>query len=535
MQHKYQGLNASMIANSSLHVKLQDPTGRFSGYNISDATIYRLDESSFILPLDPIYTENVKYSVNVGVVLWNLDQNVKDYTFAQNVDNQLYRGFREYYDIYMADLDESERIEAWNIFESRRCAYDMELPTITSFEVDGTGYNLTLSATDNVGIAKVEWYVNDVLHASLPINDSSVVTSLDLSALVLAPGQRAFVTCHVYDLEGVQTGDRPRLERFVWRGVDVTIPGIRSLAYPLYDHYMDENMQKISQEDVLMEMGDSVTLHADLDGNEELLLFTDTIYQQDITVQRPDGSISLHTREGLRSFDHPLVIPVDMAGTWNVTITDMMNEELYEEMQAYTPQEFLRKDADFSKPYSLRLASRPTAVELDLPETTYDPYLLSQIVAQIPGTVVVTENGERLSLSQPLADGKHNLNFKRVASDGRVSSVTNRTLVVDTLTPNIPEITLGDVDRVTNAPYIWLELRLSDNVMDFYINGKRYNCSTGRWTTLSVPSKRGEDQLKLRAVSFAGYETERTATVRTVETVPRQGEVPEYVVKYLNN
>ena len=232
---------------SILYVDCLDPTEIFSGYNISDATIYRVDGSSFILPLDPTYTENVKYRVNMAVVLWNLDQNVKGYRFANDIYTDTgSRNFREYYHAYMDALDESERITAWHIFESRRCAYDMELPVIQSLQAEG--HNLTLHATDNVGIARVEWYVNDVLHTSLPISSPSVVTSLDLSSLTLASGQTAIVMCRVYDFEGVQTGDRPRSKRYVEKKERVKIPAIQSPVSPLvelvpfsYDQHIDES------------------------------------------------------------------------------------------------------------------------------------------------------------------------------------------------------------------------------------------------------------------------------------------------------
>jgi len=124
----------------------------------------------------------------------------------------------------MDALNESERITAWHIFESRRCAYDMELPFIQSLQVEG--HNLTLHATDNVGIARVEWYVNNVLHTSLPVSSPSVVTSLNLSTLGLPPGQTVVVMCRVYDFEGIQTGDRPRQKRYVERKERVKIPNV---------------------------------------------------------------------------------------------------------------------------------------------------------------------------------------------------------------------------------------------------------------------------------------------------------------------
>jgi len=121
--------------------------------------------------------------------------------------------------------------------------------------------------------------------------------------------------------------------------------------------------------------------------------------------------------------------------------------------------------------WSLLFASRPAAAELDLPDITADPYLLSQLVADLLGTIVVTENGETLSLSQPLGNDRHYLKFQRVMPDGCMSRLTNRfdnrSLIVDTLTP---KITPGDFERETSFPHMLLTLKLADNVIKLYIN-----------------------------------------------------------------
>ena len=265
----------------------------------------------------------------------------------------------------------------------------------------------------------------------------------------------------------------------------------------LYDPYLDENMRKIVQTDLLLRMGDSVTLHADINEDEELLLFSNTSYLLNITVHKPDGKVSSISSHG--SFlEYPLIIPVDQAGTWTITV----NTE-------HTTSSHL---------FSLLLASRPIAVDLDLPDVTDDPYLLSWLVADMPGTIVVTENGEKPSLSQPLAEGRHELSFQRIMSDGRMSEVTHHILMVDS---DPPEITFGDFERETNFPRVLLKLNLSDDVRDLYINGEQYNKGS---RTLegeileSVPLEMGENVFELRAVSVAGRETVQTVTITRIES-----------------
>ena len=178
-------------------------------------------------------------------------------------------------------------------------------------------------------------------------------------------------------------------------------------------HYtVDKNMREILPEIHYMSMGEDVTLHAFLDGSESLVVGAHNYCSENITVQRPDGSISLYVEDPYIDIaDYPLVIPVDEAGTWSVTVASM----------ASSPPSNC----------TMHLLARPAAVKLDLPEVTDDPYLLSRIIAEMPGTVVVTENEEPISLSQPLADGKHRLDFQRVLADGRESIVTRYFLTVD--------------------------------------------------------------------------------------------------------
>ena len=280
-----------------------------------------------------------------------------------------------------------------------------------------------------------------------------------------------------------------------------------------FDSSLDENTQKIVQESRYMGRGDSMTLYAELDGSEDLLVFGNVLGMRDVIVRKPDGSVAVHLKDDSHYFRWPTV-SVDKAGTWSVTVTRQTEEEAYADvdLSKLAPQAWYH----FS---TLMLASRPAAVEIDLPKVTDDPYLFSRVVAELPGTVVVTENEEPISLSQPLADGKHRLDFQRVMPDGRVSEVTARTLrvEVDTL---MPEITLGDFERETNLPNVQLNVSLSDNVKDFYINKRWYGIGTGNRNDLleSMRLEVGENVFELRAVSFAGQEARCTVTVTRIDS-----------------
>ena len=306
------------------------------------------------------------------------------------------------------------------------------------------------------------------------------------------------------------------------------------------------------EKNIYIKKGENVTLYANLDGSESLELVA-SYCPTNITVRKPGGNISLHLEYLNTPLLDPLVIPTDEAGTWKITVENVHTRT-------------------HNLDCLLVLYARPAAVKLDLPEVTDDPYLLGRLVAELPGTIVVTENGEPLSLSQPLANGRHDLRFQRVLKDGRESIVTRHTLIVDTLAP---EITLGDFERETNQgempeyveindrqqmltsretldisevthpnptgytsppkiminnwyslqqgtnlPNVLLSLTLSDDVKEFYINGEQYDFGTGSQTEIlaSVPLEIGKNQIELRAKSFLGHGRAYTFTVTRTES-----------------
>jgi len=212
-----------------------------------------------------------------------------------------------------------------------------------------------------------------------------------------------------------------------------------------------------------------------------------------------------------------------MAGKWSVTVANLTVDELISEMKSYSVNGIINENVDTPPSlHSLLLASSPATMELDLPEYTDDPYLLGSIINELPGRVEVIEDGKTLSLSQPLAEGRHDLSIQRVTEDGRVSKITRFYHVVDTLAP---EIILGDFEHQTYFPHVLLKFTLSEYVKDFYINNKLFGFGTGSQTDIvhAVDLEMGINYFKLRAVDHLGRETVITTTVT------REGEIPEYV------
>jgi hypothetical protein len=85
-----------------------------------------------------------------------------------------------------------------------------------------------------------------------------------------------------------------------------------------------------------------------------------------------------------------------------------------------------------------------------------------------------------------------------------------------------PVITLGNFERETSSPRVFLELDLSTDVAAFFINGKQYHFGTSLpWATMPksigfsepAPLEMGENQFELAAVSYAGRETVQTVTI----------------------
>ena len=83
---------------------------------------------------------------------------------------------------------------------------------------------------------------------------------------------------HVSDQGGLETANPSPTQRDASETVSANVTDPSSVEpkvfeeYPSnFQDYMDENTKIITRKEVVMELGDSVTLHADLDGTEDLL------------------------------------------------------------------------------------------------------------------------------------------------------------------------------------------------------------------------------------------------------------------------
>jgi hypothetical protein len=89
--------------------------------------------------------------------------------------------------------------------------------------------------------------------------------------------------------------------------------------------------------------------------------------------------------------------------------------------------------------------------------------------------------------------------------------VTAHDLIVDS---HAPEIMLGDFERETSFPRVLLKLKLSENVMAFYINGGLYSQTDGLTEILEpMPLEMGVNLFELRVVNYAGHETVCMVTI----------------------
>jgi|GEM_PF-5101356 len=104
----------------------------------------------------------------------------------------------EFYNRYMNQTNSANKVLIWKIFNQNHSAFDYILPTLTITGDATSGY--TANATDNVGIERIEWKLNNVVVATgstyRPPNN-------------LAPGIH-YISVYAYDYEGNARGDEVR-------------------------------------------------------------------------------------------------------------------------------------------------------------------------------------------------------------------------------------------------------------------------------------------------------------------------------------
>ena len=81
---------------------------------------------------------------------------VNDIVMSQRLENSI-----EFYDAYMNNTNSYNKVLAWEIFNQNHSAFDYILPTVSITGNETSGY--TAMANDDVGISKLEWYLDGSL------------------------------------------------------------------------------------------------------------------------------------------------------------------------------------------------------------------------------------------------------------------------------------------------------------------------------------------------------------------------------------
>jgi hypothetical protein len=474
-----------------------NPTSGYGG-NLEIPAAIRTSGTVVTTPLVANYEQNAMYELNAGAVLWDLFDNVQDGTDTvshsfSRVDNVMAgnnsRHIYDYYDRWFLNPGSTYTKEAlWNVFESRKCSYDLEVPTVS---ISCNGLIVNASASDNIAVNEYKWYVDGNYYS----NGSGSSASLDGS--LLPPGFH-HVEFRAYDPEGLKafytnsdgSYSRPRIDRYGSSTVAIYVPFsktqkteeiskdevIKDHPKMVKEHHssmlkaVPENEKVIVEKINLLNIGDSSRYTATVGKNEDLKIYSHIVgIMKNINIYAPDGT--LYKTCDYISPDKPVVIENAEPGEWTIefaylTQKDIGKYAVNKEMSSST-----------TTPVSLVVTSVPSAVDLELPKITNNPDYITDTLRK-----GVYDRNIKVYLDDKHVKGgivKLNEGINKVATervkDGFTSEKREYTITLDTIAP---EIKLHNQEKITTSDKeVLIHGSYSTDVESLTINGESIQIS----------------------------------------------------------
>lgn len=482
------------------------------GGNLRDRSYY---QGSFATPtwsaqaLRSNYSENQQIELFTAHVLYSLrSSGYKTFAQIRDLTSPTKNSMRNIYETLISAASSSDKVKVWEIFEKGGCAYDLTLPVVSNLSRSG---NIVIcSATDNVGIAKYEWYANGVLKQTGSANTFSLTG--------LAGSQS--IEVRVYDYEGAATGARPRTQRYVSKTM-ATIMSASALGS--YEYELNENM--LSNMNVQIE--NEFTLPVDsseqysisIGKNEDIYIYAHALGAiGGYTIIDPTGKLAYEV--DYIAPDAPFVIENAMPGEWCIRVNALdsgmarqlvednydaiyreYEESLYNEIARENSEQGTKSSKDESNgkdnhekiaseevfvavletinvPVVIELATRPTKVEsqADFIWTANNSFL-SDNYGDADIIVRESESGVLLNKNEPLSDGLHSIRLTRVSGSHESESIY-LSIRVNANAPTI-DFTYQDEDMKltannyyeTDADCVFTCGALSDGVTSVKVNG----------------------------------------------------------------
>ena len=539
----------SCAVRNDYEIKDTDLNSWFGADIEQPAAISSSSSSNSLTPLvNNNYEENAKYELNVAAVLWDLfddhkdgiDQVSHDFSVIDDVmAAQTHKHIYDFYDQWFRTASSSySRKDLWEIFESRKCSYDQQVPVVS---LSVNGFTAEGTASDDIAVTRHEWYVDDIYYSGKTGSNGF------FDGRLLPPGNHK-LEFRAYDPEGEKVfqidadgnENRPRKERYgkaktqivIKRRTSVLRPPVETKAEILKTNprnvrecrerllsLVQPNERIIADKIDLLLAEDAVEQTAVVGREEDLTIYPHIVgVCQDIYLYAPNGKLYRKYNDAMPDApgpDRPIVVKNAEPGEWKIKITFSAAKEKEPELWA-----------DLETPIALIMTAKPTAVMFDFPQLINDRFTNdkaaildlierhrqdSAINVYLNGTLVTERIGD-------LAEGKNRILMERI-KDGICSDPRGKTFILDTIAP---EIYLGVPQEIVTAKdNVLLQGGFSADVHEVFINGVRQVRSEfGDGFIKSFYLNEGINTFVIKVVDQAGNETETTVTVLRILTTP---------------
>ena len=511
-----------------------NPTGWFGG-NLETPAFIDSSGANNTTPLVANYEENAMYELNTGAVLWDLKDNVQDgvdtvfHNFS-TVDNVMAgnnsRHIYDYYDRWFSTSGSPfSKKTLWEVFESRKCSYDLEVPIVS---VLCNGLTVNASSTDNIAVNEYKWYVDGNIHSHG--NGSSA----SLNGNLLPPGFHQ-VEFRAYDPEGLKTFNtnpdgsysRPRIDRYGSSTVGIYTPFsktqktvesgkdemIKDNPRMIKEHHssmlkaVPKNEKIIVEKIDLLNIGDISRYTATVGKNEDLKIFSHIVgIMKNISIYAPDGT--LYKTCDYINPDKPVVIENAEPGEWTIEFVYLTQKDLGK----YDVN--MEISSNTSTPVSLVVTSVPSTVNLELPKITNNPDFITDMLRK-----GVYDRNIKVYLDGKYVKGgivKLNEGINKVATervkDDFTSEKREYIITLDTISP---EIKLYNQEKITTSDKeVLIHGLYSADVESLTINGESIQINEfGSGFAKYYLIDSGINEFLISATDKAGNKSEKTVTV----------------------
>lgn len=521
----------STSVRNTATIKDTNPNGWF-GANLETPAFIDSSGANTPTPLVNDYEVNAQYELNVAGVLWDLFDNAIDgvdlvtHGFA-TVDNVMRtssnRHAYDFYDRWFAGSGSPYSKETiWNIFESRKNSYDVQVPFVS---ISVTGTTVQASATDNITVKKFEWYVDGNFHSQG--NGSSGT----FNGLQLSPGFH-LIEFRAYDPEGLLAYStpngrptRPRADRYGSALAAINVPGSDMRLPEAYSknailsnnpRQLNEHRNRLidtvtAKESIilneidLLDVGDISHYNVLVDKNEDLRIYSHILgIIKSIQIIAPDDS--LYQSYDYISPDRPVVIHNAEPGEWTIQLDYLTQEDL----------EKYNVAADTTlpgTPVAIIATTAPAPVHLQVPEITNNPNIIHDLFSD-----TISDSSIDLVLNNNPNDGKfllaEGLN-KLLAARVKGNYTSDTIEYVITLDTSAPDIQLSTKEQIkTTDDIVLIQGTVEDDVEHVTINGAPVQLSEFvRGFAQYYPLNSGLNPFTVTAVDQAGNVTEKKIIV----------------------